>query len=107
MNKIENIASKIKTELEENEKKEKSLNESLPENSRSINMKQFWNNINSLGFKKYPNDSGTTLCDPFLVRHFIELYSQPDLDRDILFSKNGFPRNFSAFLNKYLSLIHI
>ena len=102
MNKIENIASKIKTELEENEKKEKSLNESLPENSRSINMKQFWNNINSLGFKKYPNDSGTTLCDPFLVRHFIELYSQPDLDRDILFSKNGFPRNFSAFLNKYL-----
>ena len=32
MSKIENIASKIKTELEENEKKEKSLTESLPEN---------------------------------------------------------------------------
>ena len=48
MKKIENITSKIKTELEENEKKEKSLSESLPENSRSINMKQFWNNINSL-----------------------------------------------------------
>ena len=103
MKKIENITSKIKTELEENEKKEKSLSESLPENSRSINMKQFWNNINSLGFKKTsPDDNSLSLSDPFLVRHFIELYSQPDIDRDILFSKNGFPRNFSAFLNKYL-----
>ena len=101
MNKIENIASKIKTELEENEKKEKSLQESLPENSRSINMKQFWNNINSIGFKKSSKDN-IILSDPFLVRHFIELYSQPDIDRDILFSKSGFPRNFSAFLNKYL-----
>ena len=101
MNKIENIASKIKSELEENEKKEKYLSETLPENSRSINMKQFWNNINSIGFKKSSQDNNP-LCDPFLVRHFIELYSQPDLDRDILFSKNGFPRNFSAFLNKYL-----
>ena len=101
MNKIENIASKIKTELEENEKKEKSLQESIPENSRSINMKQFWNNINSIGFKKSSKDN-INLSDPFLVRHFIELYSQPDIDRDILFSKNGFPRNFSAFLNKYL-----
>lgn len=103
MKKIENITSKIKTELEENEKKEKSLSESLPENSRSINMKQFWNNINSLGFKKISlDDTSLSLSDPFLVRHFIELYSQPDIDRDILFSKNGFPRNFSAFLNKYL-----
>ena len=101
MNKIENIASKIKTELEENEKKEKTLSETLPENSRSINMKQFWNNINSLGFKKSSKDD-TNLSDPFLVRHFIELYSQPDIDRDIVFSKSGFPRNFSAFLNKYL-----
>ena len=101
MNKIENIASKIKTELEENEKKEKSLQESLPENSRSINMKQFWSNINSIGFKKSSKDN-IILSDPFLVRHFIELYSQPDIDRDILFSKSGFPRNFSAFLNKYL-----
>ena len=101
MSKIENIASKIKTELEENEKKEKSLTESLPENSRSINMKQFWNNINSLGFKKSSKDN-TPLSDPFLVRHFIQLYSQPDIDRDIHFSKTGFPRNFSAFLNKYL-----
>ena len=74
MSKIENISSKIKTELEENEKKEKTLNESLPENSRSINMKQFWNNINSLGFKKSSKDN-TTLSDPFLVRHFIQLYS--------------------------------
>jgi hypothetical protein len=101
MNKIENIASKIKTELEENEKKEKSLAETHPENSRSINMKQFWNNINSLGFKKSSKDD-TNFSDPFLVRHFIELYSQPDIDRDIVFSKSGFPRNFSAFLNKYL-----
>jgi hypothetical protein len=101
MNKIENIASKIKTKLEENEKKEKSLQESLPENSRSINMKQFWSNINSIGFKKSSKDN-IILSDPFLVRHFIELYSQPDIDRDILFSKSGFPRNFSAFLNKYL-----
>ena len=101
MSKIENITSKIKSDLEENEKKEKSLSETLPENSRSINMKQFWNNINSIGFKKSTQDN-TPLSDPFLVRHFIELYSQPDLDRDILFSKNGFPRNFSAFLNKYL-----
>ena len=102
MNKIENIASKIKTELEENEKKEKSLKDTLPENSRSINMKQFWNNINSFGFKKSSNDNNIVLSDPFLVRHFIELYSQPDLDKDIIFSKSGFPRNFSAFLNKYL-----
>ena len=101
MHKIENIASKIKIELEENKKKEESLSESLPENTRSINMKQFWNNINSLGFKSSSKDE-TKLCDPFLVRHFIELYSQPDIDRDILFSKSGFPRNFSAFLNKYL-----
>ena len=101
MNKIENISSKIKTELEENEKKEKSLSESLPEHSRSINMKQFWNNINSIGFKKSSKDNNI-LSDPFLVRHFIELYSQPDINRDILFSKSGFPRNFSAFLSKYL-----
>ena len=101
MNKIENITSKIKTELEENEKKEKSLKDSLPENPRSINMKQFWNNINSIGFKKSTKDN-TILSDPFLVRHFIELYSQPDLDKDIIFSKSGFPRNFSSFLNKYL-----
>ena len=101
MNKIENIASKIKTELEENEKKEKSLSETPPQNPRSINMKQFWNNINSLGFKKSSKDD-TNYLDPFLVRHFIELYSQPDIDRDIIFSKSGFPRNFSAFLNKYL-----
>jgi hypothetical protein len=64
-------------------------------------MKQFWNNINSLGFKKSSKDD-TNFSDPFLVRHFIELYSQPDIDRDIVFSKSGFPRNFSAFLNKYL-----
>ena len=87
MSKIENITSKIKSDLEENEKKEKSLSETLPENSRSINMKQFWNNINSIGFKKSTQDN-TPLSDPFLVRHFIELYSQPDLDRDILFSKS-------------------
>ena len=101
MNKIENIASKIKNELEENEKREKSLKDTLPENSRSINMKQFWNNINSLGFKKSSSDN-IVLSDPFLVRHFIELYSQPDLDKDIIFSKSGFPRNFSSFLSKYL-----
>ena len=101
MNKIENIASKIKTELEENEKREKSLKDTFPENSRSINMKHFWNNINSLGFKKSSSDN-IVLSDPFLVRHFIELYSQPDIDKDIIFSKSGFPRNFSSFLSKYL-----
>ena len=101
MKKVENIASKIKHQLEENEKKEKILSETMPDNPRSINMKNFWNNIDSLGFKKQdedpiPND------DPFLVRHYIELFSQPDIDRDINLSKSGFPRNFSQFLSKYL-----
>ena len=101
MKKVENIASKIKHQLEENEKKEKILSETIPDNPRSINMKNFWNNIDSLGFKKQdedpiPND------DPFLVRHYIELFSQPDIDRDINLSKSGFPRNFSQFLSKYL-----
>ena len=101
MKKVENIASKIKHQLEENEKKEKILSETMPDNPRSINMKKFWNNIDSLGFKKQdedpiPND------DPFLVRHYIDLFSQPDIDRDINLSKSGFPRNFSQFLSKYL-----
>ena len=52
MKKVENITSKIKHELEENEKKEKNLSDVLPDNPRSINMKNFWNNIDSLGFKK-------------------------------------------------------
>ena len=38
----------------------------------------------------------------FLVRHYIELFSQPDLERDINLSKNGFPHNFSQYLSKYL-----
>ena len=41
MKKVENIASKIKHQLEENEKKEKILSETMPDNPRSINMKNF------------------------------------------------------------------
>ena len=43
MKKIENITSKIKQELEENEKKEKTLYDTSLESTRSINMKNFWN----------------------------------------------------------------
>ena len=101
MKKGENITSKIKHELEENEKKEKNLSDVLPDNPRSINMKNFWNNIDSLGFKKQ-DEGQIPNIDPFLVRHYIELFSQPDIDRDINLSKSGFPRNFSQFLSKYL-----
>ena len=101
MKKVENITSKIKHELEENEKKEKNLSDSLPDNPRSINMKNFWNNIDSLGFKKQ-EEGQIPNTDPFLVRHYIELFSQPDIERDINLSKSGFPRNFSQFLSKYL-----
>ena len=101
MKKIENITSKIKQELEENEKKEKTLYDTSLESTRSINMKNFWNNINSLGFKKSSQDE-TLISDPYLVRHYIELFSQPDIERDINLSKSGFPRNFSQFLSKYL-----
>ena len=73
----------------------------MPDNPRSINMKNFWNNIDSLGFKKQEEDP-ISYDDPFLVRHYIELFSQPDIDRDINLSKSGFPRNFSQFLSKYL-----
>ena len=64
-------------------------------------MKNFWNNIDSLGFKK-PDQGQIPNTDPFLVRHYIELFSQPDIDRDINLSKSGFPRNFWQFLSKYL-----
>jgi len=101
MKKIENITSKIKQELEENEKKEKTLYDTSLESTRSINMKNFWNNINSLGFKKSSQDE-TLISDPYLVRHYIKLFSQPDIERDINLSKSGFPRNFSQFLSKYL-----
>ena len=101
MKKVENIASKIKHQLEENEKKEKTLYDTSLESTRSINMKNFWNNINSLGFKKSSQDE-TLISDPYLVRHYIELFSQPDIERDINLSKSGFPRNFSQFLSKYL-----
>ena len=101
MKKVENITSKIKHELEENEKKEKNLSDVLPDNPRSLNMKNFWNNIDSLGFKKQ-DEGQIPNIDPFLVRHYIELFSQPDIDRDINLSKSGFPRNFSQFLSKYL-----
>ena len=101
MKKVENITSKIKHELEENEKKEKNLSDALPDNPRSINMKNFWNNIDSLGFKKQ-EEGQIPNTDPFLVRHYIELFSQPDIERDINLSKSGFPRNFSQFLSKYL-----
>ena len=101
MKKVENITSKIKHELEENEKKEKNLSDVLPDNPRSINMKNFWNNIDSLGFKKQ-DEGQIPNIDPFLVRHYIELFSQPDIERDINLSKSGFPRNFSQFLSKYL-----
>ena len=101
MKKVENMTSKIKQELEENEKKEQSLSDPHPDNSRSINMKNFWNNIDSLGFKK-PEEGQIPYTDPFLVRHYIELFSQPDLERDINLNKNGFPHNFSQYLSKYL-----
>ena len=101
MKKVDNITSKIKHELEENEKKEKILSETMPDNPRSINMKNFWNNIDSLGFKKQ-EEGQIPNTDPFLVRHYIELFSQPDIERDINLSKSGFPRNFSQFLSKYL-----
>ena len=100
MKKVDNITSKIKHELEENEKKEKNLSDALPDNPRSINMKNFWNNIDSLGFKKQ-EEGQIPNTDPFLVRHYIELFSQPDIERDINLSKSGFPRNFSQFLSKY------
>ena len=101
MKKIENITSKIKQELEENEKKEKTFHDTTQESTRSINMKNFWNNINALGFKNSTPDD-TSYTDPYLVRHYIELFSQPDIERDINLSKSGFPRNFSQFLSKYL-----
>ena len=89
MNTFENTTSKIKSEIEKNEK---SLGGDL-DVSHPINMKKFWNNIDSMGFNS-SNDIYTT-------RHYIELYSQPDANRDINFSKSGFPRNFSSFLSKY------
>ena len=101
MKTIGNTASQIKFELKENEKKSKSTSENLTENNRSINMKQFWNNINSLGFKSSPPEE-IQKNDPFLIRHLIELFSQPDLERDKQMIKTGFPRNFSLYLNKYL-----
>ena len=101
MKKGENITSKIKHELEENEKKEQSLSDNHAENTRSINMKTFWNNIDSLGFKK-TEPGQIPFTDPFLVRHYIELFSQPDIEQDVNLSKTGFPHNFSQFLSKYL-----
>ena len=89
MNTTENTTSKIKSEIEKNEK---SLGGDL-DVTHPINMKKFWNNIDSMGFNS-SNDIYTT-------RHYIELYSQPDANRDINFSKSGFPRNFSSFLSKY------
>ena len=89
MNTTENTTSKIKSEIEKNEK---SLGGDL-DVTHPINMKKFWNNIDSMGF----NSSN----DIFTTRHYIELYSQPDANRDINFSKSGFPRNFSSFLSKY------
>ena len=101
MKKTENITTKIKHELEENEKKDNFSSDVLPDNPRSLNMKNFWNNIDSFGFKKREQGQIPD-TDPFLVRHYIDLYSQPDIDRDINLSKSGFPRNFSQFLSKYL-----
>ena len=101
MKKVENITSKIKHELEENEKKEQSLSENPTDNPRSINMKNFWNNIDSLGFKKV-EEGQIPYTDPFLVRHYIDLFSQPDIDQDINVIKSGFPHNFSQYLSKYL-----
>ena len=101
MKKVENITSKIKHELEENEKKEQSLSENPTDNPRSINMKNFWNNIDSLGFKKV-EEGQIPYTDPFLVRHYIDLFSQPDIDQDINLIKSGFPHNFSQYLSKYL-----
>ena len=99
MKKTENITTKIKHELEENEKKDNFSSDVLPDNPRSLNMKNFWNNIDSFGFKKREQGQIPD-TDPFLVRHYIDLYSQPDIDRDINLSKSGFPRNFSQFLGK-------
>ena len=99
MKKTENITTKIKHELEENEKKDNFSSDVLPDNPRSLNMKNFWNNIDSFGFKKRERGQIPD-TDPFLVRHYIDLYSQPDIDRDINLSKSGFPRNFSQFLGK-------
>ena len=99
MKKTENITTKIKHELEENEKKDNFSSDVLPDNPRSLNMKNFWNNIDSFGFKKREQGQIPD-ADPFLVRHYIDLYSQPDIDRDINLSKSGFPRNFSQFLGK-------
>ena len=101
MKKVENITSKIKHELEENEKKEQSLTDNPADNPRSINMKNFWNNIDSLGFKK-PEQGQIPFTDPFLVRHYIDLFSQPDIDQDMNLIKSGFPHNFSQYLSKYL-----
>ena len=101
MKKVDNMTSKIKHELEENNKKEKFSSDVLPDNPRSVNMKNFWNNIDSFGFKQ-PEQAEIINTDPFLVRHYIDLFSQPDVDRDINLSKSGFPRNFAQFLNKYL-----
>ena len=101
MKKVENITSKIKHELEENEKKEQSLSENPTDNPRSINMKNFWNNIDSLGFKK-AEEGQIPYTDPFLVRHYIDLFSQPDIDQDMNLIKSGFPHNFSQYLSKYL-----
>ena len=101
MKKVENITSKIKHELEENEKKEQALSENPSDNSRSINMKHFWNNIDSLGFK-ITEQGQIPYTDPFLVRHYIDLFSQPDIDQDINLIKSGFPHNFSQYLSKYL-----
>ena len=99
MKKTENITTKIKHELEENEKKDNFSSDVLPDNPRSLNMKNFWNNIDAFGFKKREQGQIPD-TDPFLVRHYIDLYSQPDIDRDINLSKSGFPRNFSQFLGK-------
>ena len=89
MNTFENTTSKIKSEIEKNEK---SLGGDL-DVSHPINMKKFWNNIDSMGFNSQSQIYNT--------RHYIELYSQFDANRDINFSKSGFPRNFSSFLSKY------
>ena len=90
MNPAENTTSKIKSEIEKNEK---NLGGDL-DVTHPINMKKFWNNIDSMGFN-------SSHSDIYTARHYVELYSQPDTNRDINFSKSGFPRNFSAFLSKY------
>ena len=91
--------SKVKTGLEKNERK--TLTEPLIENSGSLNMKQFWNNINSFGFSKTSEDN-TSLPNQFLVPQLKLLYSKQNINRDINLFKTGFPLTSYDYVNKYL-----